>query len=117
MQGYRIIQEDKQYYFILLPQNNSNQEVGYSPKYNSKEECIKAVATFRKIVIDNEIDSIDSPLIEIVKTDKGIYFRYKYNDKIVFQSRTYNCEPYECHCKKRIKSIYNQIYEYTSKEV
>ncbi|MCM1544948.1 MAG: hypothetical protein NC110_06575 [Ruminococcus sp.] len=115
MIGYRIVSEDGKYYFELIPGNNSQQMVGYSKTYDSREECIEAVSNFRDFVAGNCINSLDSPFVRKQKKEKNrTAIQYIQNDEVVFESRAYEAS---AELGERVKMVHKQIYDYTKKEV
>lgn len=109
MRGHKIFQKNGKWYFHLIPNNATDQEVGCSASFDSRSECAQAVATFRKFVIEKQINTLDHPNIKTVKGNREAHFEYQMDGKTIFQSRTYRTSSPISSCKKSIGSIYKHI--------
>ena len=89
MRGYKVFLKNGKWFFHLIPNNNNRQEVGKSALFDSREECMQAVETFRKLVIENCVNTLNHPNIKVVKGDCTAHFQYWIDGEIIFQSRTY----------------------------
>ena len=116
MRGYKIIQEDGNYSFQLIPRNNNNQPVGWSKQFDSQLECVQGVQRLRDLVAENLIKSTDSPYVTFVKGEKYAHFEYFVDGEMLFRSRDYSSTTKSV-CDKRVQAIFNQIESYTSKQV
>lgn len=121
MRGYKIIQEEGKWLFRLFPNNSNRLEVGSSKLFDSYNECVDGVQQFRKLVIENHINSIDSPFITVLEfRDDGLrnaLLEYLVDGEMIFQSRKYSSSSPITLCKKCAKSIYEHINDYTLKQV
>lgn len=117
MQGYKIIQNGEKWHFQLIPHNNSSQEVANSKSFDSYDECLKGVKQFRKLVIDNHINSLESPFVRLVKGDDFLCIEYCIDGEMIAQGRHFIATNRKQHCRENVESIYEQIDEYTLKQV
>ena len=88
------VQKDKNgYYFILCPNNNSNQPLGKSIYYNDPEECEYAWEGFKLFVKNNKIDDYKSEYVNVIHQSKGWSFEYIKDNKVIFSGiRSYQNE-------------------------
>ena len=72
---YRICNNEK-FWFELLPNNNNNQPVAKSSPYNTYDDAVKGVDTFKKYVAKNFQETWDSENIPVSKNwfEYRIYF-------------------------------------------
>lgn len=117
MRGYRVFQQDGKWFFHLIPSNSNKQEVGCSALFDSYDECVQAVAAFRSMVIEKQINTLDHPNVKTVKGDREAHFEYWIDGKLIFQSRDYKTSSPITSCKKSIKSIHEHIDGYTLKQL
>ena len=112
MNGYKIKQDNNQWYFELFPCNNHNQAMGRSMNYVSLAQCKKAIVEFRDFVRTNQLNSpVEDKLV--IKKENGRYsFQYADNGHIIFWRTISYGNKRNCH--KAIESIYNNIDVYTS---
>lgn len=119
MRGYQVIQENGKWFFELIPNNNNNQPVGRSKSFENARECRKSVKDFGSFVIQNEIQSADSPFVLIEKElyNNIPHYRFKYilADEAIF-CRTIAYQ-HKANCEEAIASIYKHIESYVSNEV
>lgn len=105
MCGFKIICENKTFYFVIIPSNNNTQPMGYSIEYTSRKECEQAVYAFKKHLEENQINSEKSPFIRIDEDNNSGKYVYKYygkSEELLFTSRLLTKE----NAKKAISSIY-----------
>lgn len=121
MRGYKIIQEDGKWLFCLFPNNSNRQEVGRSKLFDSYNDCVNGVQAFRKLIIENHINSIDSPFVSVLEfRNDGLrkaLLEYRIDGEMIFQSRKYNSSSPIALCKKCVKSIHEHIDVYTTKQI
>ena len=112
MNGYRIKQNNNQWYFELFPSNNHSQAMGRSMDYTSFDECKKAIIKFKDFVENNKLNfPVENKLVK--KTESGRYvFQYiESNITIFWRTIPYGVKK---NCYKGIESIYKNIDEYTT---
>ena len=117
MRGYKIEENTHRWKFSLIPSNNNTQPIGFSTEYNSYEDCVAALSEFREWIRMNHIDSVNSPYINVVKNEKIIYFLYIKDSVLVFESRHYDISSGKTYCDKCIKSIFQNLDEYTQNQI
>ena len=117
MRGYKILQTDGKWYFQLIPHNSKTQEVGNSKLFDSYNNCIAGVHQFRELVNKNNINTVASPLVKIVESDRDAYVEYCIDGEVLFRSRKYSSSSPKTLCKKCVESIYEHIDDYTLKQV
>lgn len=117
MQGYKVCQTDGKWYFKLIPGNSKRQEVAKSKLFESYDQCVNGVQQFRKLVIDNNINSLESSFVRLVEGDDFLCIEYCVDGEMLVQGRHYNATHREDHCKENVASIYKQIDAYTLKRV
>lgn len=117
MQGYKVVQKNNIWKFLLIPSNNKNQPVGWSKEFASRCECVNGVESFRKLVISNNICTLDSSFLRLVYGEKGAYVEYCIDGKMLFRSREYFSPSHKNSCKKIVSSISKNLDAYTLKEV
>ena len=76
MRGYKIQKQGEQWQYFLIPNNNNKQPVARSAIYTSEKECEEGLRTFRKLLIENHVNAIDSPYITLEKLEKRFYVCY-----------------------------------------
>lgn len=82
--SFRIERAADKCFFALYPNNNSNQEIGRSPLYDSLDLCRAALANFRHFVKENQISDDTSPCVQVEKREKGYIFEYHDGTTILF---------------------------------
>lgn len=117
MQGYKVVQENNIWKFLLIPSNNKNQPVGWSKEFPSRCDCINGVESFRNLVISNNICSLDSPFLRLVYGEKGAYVEYCIDGEMLFRSREYFSPSHKNSCKKIVSSLRRHLDRYTLKEI
>ena len=123
MRGYRIRKKNELWYFELIPMRNHNQYIGKSKNYSTKEECLKAIISFRNFIVTNKINSTDSHYIDLVKSMNSTHnieqIRAEYNKdgEVVFKTRDYNGSSMKKNCKTIVETIYESINDFTEKEI
>ena len=117
MRGYEIIQEEGKWFFRFVPNNNKGQNVGWSKHYSSYDECLRAVEQLRRLIIENQIHTLDSHFVRTVKNENGICLEYHIEDDVLYQTRAYFGRAAKTNCAKAVKSIYRHLDEYTLKYV
>lgn len=110
MRGYKIQQQGNRWHYLLIPNNNNNQPVARSIMYESEKACEEGVKAFRTMVIENHIDSIDSPYITVEKQNCRLFLCYMVDEQIVLKAGTYENKQ---NCRKSAKAIFKYIDEYT----
>lgn len=110
MRGYKIRQQGNQWQFLLIPNNNNNQPVARSIMYGSEKECEEGVKAFRRLVIENKVDSLDSPYVTLEKQGNRLFLCYSMDGKAILQAGTYENKQ---NCRKSVKAICKYIDEYT----
>lgn len=110
MRGYKIQQQGNQWQYFLIPNNNNNQPVARSIMYKSEKECEDGVKAFRKLVIENKIESIDSPHITIENQGNRLFLCYVMDGQIILKAGTYEKKQ---NCSKSAKSIFQHLDGYT----
>lgn len=110
MRGYKIRQQGNQWQFLLIPNNDNNQPVARSIMYKSEMACEEGVKAFRKLVIENHVDSLDSPFIDLEKQGNRLFLCYVMDGEIVLKAGTYENKQ---NCRKSAKAILKHIDEYT----
>ena len=115
MKGYRIKQQDKTFYFELIPSNNNNQPIGYSKSYPSYEDCVSAIKQFRNFIKVNNICSKNSPYVELIPTEHGVSYHIIHNNTILF----YGNPSYQGikSVNQGLTSLYQYIEDYTFNEI
>lgn len=93
MRGYKIQQQGNQWQYFLIPNNNNNQPVARSIMYESAKDCEEGVKAFRKLVIENHVDSLDSPFIDLEKQGNRLFLCYVMDGQIVLRAGTYENKP------------------------
>ena len=114
MRGYKILRQGAQWRYVLIPNNNNNQPVAQSAVYASEKECEEGVREFRKLVIANHVDSIDSPYITLEKQDTRISVCYVMDGRTILKAGSYENRQ---NCRKSIRAIFAHIDEYTLQRV
>lgn len=123
MRGYRIKQENRFWYFELMPMRNGDQYIGKSKAYTSKSDCEKSVLIFRNFVVANKINSIDSSFITLVKSVNSTFnfeqIRAEYikDGEVVFKTRDYNGSSMNRNCKTIVETIYENINEFIDEQI
>ena len=117
MRGYKIIQDNGKWFFLLIPNNSNSQEIGCSKSFQSYVECEEGVQKFRKLIIENRVNSYDSPFVSIIECGREAFLEYSVNGEMIFQSRKYSSSSPRTCCKKCVVSIHKHIDEYTLKQV
>ena len=117
MRGYKIEENKHRWKFCLIPSNNNTQPIGFSTEYDSYEDCVYALSEFREWIRINRINSVNSPYISIVKNETKIYFLYIKEGMIIFESRHYEISSGKTYCDRSIKSIYQNLDEYTQNQI
>lgn len=110
MRGYKIQQQGNQWQYLLIPNNNNNQPVAKSIMYESEKECAEGVKEFRKLVIENHVDSIDSPYIALEKQGNRLFLCYVMDGQIILKAGTYENKQ---NCRRSAKAIFKYIDGYT----
>ena len=110
MRGYKIQQQGNKWQYLLIPNNNNNQPVARSIMYDSEEECEEGMKAFHKLVIENHIDSIESPYIILNKQNGHFSNCYVMDGSTVLSTRFYE---HKQNCRKSANSIFKYIDEYT----
>lgn len=110
MRGYKIQQQGNQWQYFLIPHNNNNQPVARSIMYESEKDCEEGVKAFRKLVIENHVDSIDSPYITLENQNNRFFVCYVIDGQIVLKAGTYENKQ---NCRGGVKAIFEHIDEYT----
>lgn len=114
MRGYKIQQQGNQWQYFLIPNNNNNQPVARSIMYKSEKECEDGVKAFGKLVIENKVDSIDSPYIAVEKQGNRLFLCYVMDGQIVLKAGIYENTQ---NCRKSAKAIFTYIDDYTLQRV
>ena len=114
MRGYKIKQEGNLWYFELIPCNNNGQPIGQSMVFDSREKCVAGIKEMRMTIIENRICSIDSSYIVLNRNERKWSFSYLCNGIELYSSRWYDQKQ---NCKKSVEAIFENIDEYTSREV
>lgn len=114
MRGYKIQQQGNQWQYFLIPNNNNNQPVARSIMYESEKDCEEGVKAFRKLVIENHVDSLDSPFIDLEKQGNRLFLCYVMDGQIVLRAGTYENKP---NCRGGVKAIFKYIDSYTLQRV
>ena len=70
MRGFEVIRKEGRWRFRFIPGNNNGQPVGESKEYDSYDECLRAVKQLRGLIVENRIDTIDSPFVRVVKGER-----------------------------------------------
>lgn len=119
MRGYRICREEDNWYFELIPNNNPNQPIGRSKMFSSREACMRGLKEFRDMVIQNQIDSVESPYVKMTVREDGNRAQVAYikDDDVIYHSREYQDSSVEANCRKTVASIFTHIDDYTRKEL
>jgi len=121
VRGYKIVQEDGKWLFRLFPNNSNRQEIGRSRLFDSYNECIDGVQAFRRLIIEYNVNSIDSPFVSVLEFRNGklreALLEYHIDGEMIFQSRKYSSSSPITLCKKCVESIYIHIDGYTLKQV
>ncbi len=81
---YKILEDDRKYYFALFPNNSNTQVMGQSILYASECECQCALKEFQTFMILNKIDSLDSEYVSIMKEESGFRYEIRENGKVIF---------------------------------
>lgn len=110
MRGYKIQQQGNQWQFLLIPNNNNNQPVARSILYQTEKECEEGVKAFRNLVIENHVDSLDSPFIDLETQGDRLFLCYTVDGKTILKAGTYENKQ---NCRKSVKAICKYIDEYT----
>ena len=104
MSGFKLYCNNSLWQFSIIPSNNNKQPMGFSICYNSKEDCKKAVYSFKKFVSDNLIATANSPFVKIEKeNEKFVYIYFDETNNLLFKSR-------ELESKQNAKKAINSIY-------
>lgn len=114
--GYRIICDNKQFRFALIPGNKGLQSIGESKKYDTYENCVKALKDFRNFVIENKINDVKSPCINIAEQVNGKSVQYICDGVVIFETRTYTGGSIMKGCKTGIASVYKNIDAYVNNQ-
>lgn len=114
MRGYRIYEEDGRWFFELIPGNKGMQRMTVSCPYDREESCINAVKNLKEWIVSNEINSVRSPFVQVLKCETGTKVQYIKDGRVVLESRSYFGNSAMQNCKKCIATIYQNIEEYTS---
>ncbi|MBQ3126746.1 MAG: hypothetical protein IJC15_06715 [Clostridia bacterium] len=119
MRGYRICREENNWYFEFIPNNNPNQPIGRSKMFSSREACMRGLKDFRDMVIQNQIDSVESPYVKMTVWNDGKRAQVAYikDEDVIYRSREYQDSSVEANCKKTVASIFKHIDDYTEIEV
>lgn len=112
MRGYKIKENDNQWYFELYPNNNHSQLIGRSKYYQSYAECEKAVHEFGNFVKQNNLSSPTPNKLEIDKIMGGFIFRYIKDGQEIFRRHS----PYgnSRNPRNTVLGICKYIDEYTT---
>lgn len=110
MRGYKIQKQGEQWQYFLIPNNNNKQPVARSAIYTSEKECEEGLRTFRKLVIENRVDSIDSPYITLEKQGNRLFLCYVMHGQIILKAGTYENKQ---NCRRSAKAIFKYIDGYT----
>lgn len=78
--------------------------------YESEKECEEGMKTFRKLVIENNVDSLASPYVTLEEQGNRLFLCYVMDGKIVLKAGTYENRQ---NCRKSVKAICKYIDEYT----
>lgn len=54
---FRVVEKDEKYRFTLIPGTNIHMAMGYSPWYNTREECVNACKEFKQTVKTQPVSS------------------------------------------------------------
>ena len=117
MRGYEIVPEEGKWLFRFIPNNNKGQNVGWSKQYSSCDECLRAVEQLRRLIIENQINTLDSPFVRTVEGEDGIRLEYHIEGDVLYQTRPYHGNSAKANCGNNVRSIYQHIDEYTLKRV
>ena len=102
MRGYKIRQQGNQWQFLLIPNNNNNQPVARSIMYGSEKECEEGVKAFRRLVIENHVDSLDSPYIDLEEQGNRLFLCYVIDSQIILKAGSYENKQ---NCRKSATAI------------
>lgn len=76
MAGIKFKEQAGMWQFYITPSNNNEQKLGESIRYQTKEACLRGAEEFKKLLIENKINNLESSFINIEKTAKGLVFHY-----------------------------------------
>ena len=110
MRGYRIQQQGNRWQYLLIPNNNNNQPVARSMMYDSEKKCEEGLRAFRKMVVENCVNSIDSPYIVLEEQDKRLFVCYVIEGRTVLKAGSYENKQ---NCRGGVKAIFTHIDKYT----
>lgn len=113
--GYRILSDKDGFYFALLANNTSRQEMIRSLSFPSIVKCRNNLSKFREFIIENAIKDDNSKYVQICRqSDDKYYLSYQADNKTRwYRPLGYGTKEY---AKKAIRSIYKHIEEYTDYE-
>lgn len=119
MRGYRIFPMKNQWYFAFIPSNNNKQPMGKSKFYSTKEACLCGLSDFRELVVQNRIDSIESPYVQLERKQKPNYAQVNYmvDNEVIYHSREYCSSSVINSCRTFVVSIFQHIDAYTNNEI
>ena len=83
---FKIIKGDAGYQFVMIPNNNNGQPMGYSDVFQSHEECMEAFANFKSFV-KNEMTE-ENKQVE-VNDNKGKQYKIVDNNGVTLFSNRY----------------------------
>ena len=100
---FRIIKGDAGYQFVMVPNNNNGQPMGYSAVFESEEKCMEAFLNFKsfvKVEMKEENKQIE------VNDNKGKLYKIVDNNGVTLFSNRYgsNSKP-----KKSMDSVIRHI--------
>ncbi len=102
---YRICQQDEFFWFELLPNNSNTQPVAKSSPYNSYNEAVKGVDTFKKYMDRNVKGTLDSEVI--VTPENRFQFRIYFSPSRKEFLTARACEKYNLkEAERRIRENY-----------
>ena len=110
MRGYKIQQQGYQWQYLLIPNNNNDQPVARSKMYESEKECEEGVKAFRRLVIENNVDSLASPYVTLEKQGNRLFLCYVIDGQTILKAGTYENRQ---NCCKSVRAIHKYIDEYT----
>ena len=114
MRGYKIQGQGELWQYLLIPNNNNKQPVARSIMYESERACEEGLKVFRKLVIENQVNSIDSPCITLERQDGRIFVCYVMDGTTILKAGSYE---HKQTCQKSVKAIFAHIDEYTLQRV
>ena len=101
---FKFIKLEKGYQFVLIPNNNHGQPMGYSRVYDTYLLCNKALLEFRAFVREHMAEN--NKIVDKCNQNKYEYKIIDNEGKIMFYNRNYETK---ANAKKSMESVIKRI--------